>query len=317
MTPRMKWLLLACGGIFGLYGADSTYRSWVEQPHQELTARLDALQTDLNESKQQQMVAQKVGRRLEEYSQRALPADPQLARSLYQEWLLDLVDRHQWTAASIDAAQPVPIEIRSRTKKGKRVRVGYRIDYSLRSQASLAKFAALLDDFRTSGHLHKIKSLAINPIGSEGRLDANLTIQVLCLEAASHESTLGDWSMLPDAREGLKPATGFVRRNLFARGFAKALQEMAFKAITVNRAGITEAWFTTDNRGTIAKVPAGKNIPVALHDVSVVEILNDRALVQLNDDSYWVRLGQTIGQAVDPAGISTDPAGTTPLEEKP
>ncbi len=298
MTPRMKWLLLACSAVFGLYGIDALYRSSIEEPRTALTQKIDMLTEDINEAKQQQMQSQKIGRRLAEYSARALPSDPMLARSSYQEWLLDLVDRNKFLATSVDASQPVPLEIRSRTKKGKRVRVGHRIDYSLRGQASLAKFTDFMDQFRKAGHLHKIRSMTLNPIGNEGRLDINLSIQVLSMESSTNESNLGDWSMLPDAQLALKPPVPLVRRNPFARGFAKALNDVELRAITTNRDGITEAWFAADARGTISKVPAGSNLPLALHDIAVVEILSDRVLVNVNEDPHWIRMGESIGEAV-------------------
>jgi hypothetical protein len=294
----MKWLLAACAGVFGLYMIDALYRNWIEQPQTELNRRIETLSNDLTESKQQQLQSQKTGRRLAEYSARALPSDPMLARSSYQEWLLELVDQHKFAATSVDASQPVPLEIKSRTKKGKRIRIGHRIDYSLRGQASLAKLAEFLDQFRKAGHLHKIRSLTLNPIGSEGRLDVNLSIQVLSMESSMNESDVGDWTMFSEAQESLKPAAALVRRNPFARGFAKALNDVQLRAITTNREGIIEAWFAADARGSIKKVPAGSNIPLALHEITVVEILRDRVLVNVNQEPQWIQMGESIGDAM-------------------
>ncbi|MFN6128505.1 MAG: hypothetical protein ACK494_06365 [Planctomycetota bacterium] len=298
MTPRMKWLLAACAGVFGLYMIDALYRNWIEQPQTELNRRIETLSNDLTESKQQQLQSQKTGRRLAEYSARALPSDPMLARSSYQEWLLELVDQHKFAATSVDASQPVPLEIKSRTKKGKRIRIGHRIDYSLRGQASLAKLAEFLDQFRKAGHLHKIRSLTLNPIGSEGRLDVILSIPVLSMESSMNESDVGDWTMFSEAQESLKPAAALVRRNPFARGFAKALNDVQLRAITTNREGIIEAWFAADARGSIKKVPAGSNIPLALHEITVVEILRDRVLVNVNQEPQWIQMGESIGDAM-------------------
>lgn len=298
MTPRVKWLLAACVGVFGLYMIDALYRNWIEQPQTELNRRIETLSNDLTESKQQQLQSQKTGRRLAEYSARALPSDPMLARSSYQEWLLELVDQHKFAATSVDASQPVPLEIKSRTKKGKRIRIGHRIDYSLRGQASLAKLAEFLDQFRKAGHLHKIRSLTLNPIGNEGRLDINLSIQVLSMESSMNESDVGDWTMLSEAQESLKPAAALVRRNPFARGFAKALNDVQLRAITTNREGIIEAWFAADARGSIKKVPAGSNIPLALHEITVVEILRDKVLVNVNQEPQWIQMGESIGDAM-------------------
>lgn len=301
MTPRTKWLMIAGLAVFGLYGADSLYRSWIEQPNQLLGAKLDTLTQSIAESKDDQMVAQKLGKRLDDYAARALPYDASLARSLYQEWLLNLVEKHQFVSTAVDAAQPVPVEIRSRTKKGQRVRVGHKIAYSLRGQASLAKLAAFLDDFRSAGHLHKIRTLSLNPIGNEGQLDTSLAIEVLCLDASPNKDLLSDFERVPDPASPANDYTDLVRRNLFARGFAKALNDIELKAITFNRYGKAEAWFTVDRVGTIRTIAVGNQIPVALHDIAVVEVLADRVLVRVNQDPHWIRLGQSIGEVCSPS----------------
>ena len=64
MTPRTKWLLLGCAAVFGLYLADSQYRSWIEQPTQQFNAQLDSLSGELQQASQDQLVAQKDGKRL-------------------------------------------------------------------------------------------------------------------------------------------------------------------------------------------------------------------------------------------------------------
>ena len=296
MTPRVKWLLIAGLAVFGLYGLDSLYRSWIERPTQQLKAKLDDLNEMLNLSKSEQIVAQKQGKRLESFAARALPDDPQLARSLYQQWLLNLVEKNELTSASVDAAQPVRLEIRSRTKKGKRQLIGHRINYSLRGQATLAKLSGFLNDFRKAGHLHKIRAITLNPIGNEGRLDADLTIEVLCLEASANKEQLGLWEVVDEAAIAPSTYDHLVRRNLFARGFAKALFDVELKAITSNREGIAQAWFRIDGRGTTKTIAAGNQIPVVLHDIKVVEVLANKVLVRVNEESHWIKLGQSIGE---------------------
>ncbi|MEI7461607.1 MAG: hypothetical protein WCK15_19645 [Pirellula sp.] len=296
MTPRVKWLLVGGLVVVGLYFMDSLYRKWIEQPNQQLTAQLEDLNEKLNASRTEQLIAQKQGKRLESFAARALPDDPQLARSLYQQWLLNLVEASELTSASVDAAQPVRVEIRSRTKKGSRQAIGYRINYSLRGKATLAKLSAFLNDFRKAGHLHKIRSITLNPIGNEGRLDADLTIEVLCLKASANKDRLSDWQATDEATVLSSTYDDFVRRNLFARGFAKALFEIELKAITSNREGVLQAWFRIDGRGTTKTIAAGGQIPVALHDISVLEVLNNKVFVRVNEDTYWIKLGQTIGE---------------------
>jgi hypothetical protein len=178
----------------------------------------------------------------------------------------------------------------------------------------LAKLSAFLDAFRRASHLQKIRSVSLNPIGNDGRLDVNLSIQVLCLDKAIHDMELSDWQLTAEAIGELKPATTLVERNPFAKGFARALQTLELKAITVNREGVTQAWFATDGRGGIEKVPEGQSIPNHLHDVFVADIESDRVLVRLSESEYWIRLGQSVGQVVAP---QSDQAGNTIDQEGP
>lgn len=299
MNNRTKWL--AAGGLLVVlfYAGDTIYRSWIEKPTQQLTADRDALTNSLRETHDQQMLAQKTSKRLDAYAARALPYSPQLARSGYQEWLLAEVEKHGLKSASVDAAQPVAIAIKSRTKKGKREAIGYRIGYSVRAQATLAKLAQFLEAFRTAGHLHKIRSVALNPTGKEGLLDVNLSIEVLGLNASPNKDSLSQWRLASDARPGSTGPEKFVQRNLFARGFSKALQEIQLSAITVDRFGAGQAWFRIDSRGTTQTIGVGEQIPVALYDISVVEILPGKVLVHFNDSPYWLTLGQSIAQVAN------------------
>ncbi len=299
MNNRTKWL--AAGGLLVIlfYAGDTLYRSWIEKPTQELTAERDALSDTLRETQDEQMLAQKADKRLAGYAARALPYSPQLARSGYQEWLLTEVEKHGLKSASVDAGQPVALTIKSRTKKGKREAIGYRIGYSLRAQATLAKLAQFLEAFRTAGHLHKIRSLALNPTGKEGLLDVNLSIEVLGLNASPNKESLSQWHLASDAQPASASSEKFVQRNLFARGFAKALQDIQLTAITVDRFGAAQAWFRMDSRGTTETMEVGQQLPVALYDISVVEILPGKVLVHFNETPYWLTLGQSIAQVAD------------------
>ena len=140
----------------------------------------------------------------------------------------------------------------------------------------------------------------MNPIGNEGRLDANIAIEVLSLEASPNKDQLNLIELVQTDADASNYHTELVRRNLFAKGFAKALNDIKLKAITFNRLGIAEAWFTIDRLGTVKTIGAGQQIPVALHAIAVVEVLADKVLVRVNQDPYWIMLGQTIGEVCAP-----------------
>jgi hypothetical protein len=300
LNTRTKWLLTGAGLIFFFYTADQLYRSQIEQPTNNLNAELDGLTQKLQTNKDSQLQAQSISKKLENYQQRALPYDPQLARSAYQDWLLKLVEATGIESASVDAAQPRVVELRSRVDRKKKIKVGHTISYTLRGQATLAKWTDCLQDFQQAGHLHKIQAMSLNPIGSQGQLDATLTIEVLSLAMATRKEQLSDWQWHPSESANRADYQQFVRRNLFARGFAKSLNEIELKAITFDRSGKAQAWFRLDERNQVEAVQQDQQVPVALHDISVVEILPDKVLIHVNRDPFWITLGQTIGDVCNP-----------------
>lgn len=319
MNPRTKWLAIAGALVIGLYLLDSGYRSLIEQPTVQLTARIDALNSELQKAEEDQFVAKRAGKKLDAYAERALPRDPQLARSLYQAWLLELVEDCSIRSAAVDAAQPIAVETRSRVSRGKRITIGNRIAFSLRGRATLTTFSQFLDKFRQAGHLHKIRSVSLNPVGSEGEIDVNLAIEVLSLNASPRDNELSQWQYVQAANDGENDQQNLVGRNLFAKGHAKALYELRLKAITFNREGNAEAWFQLDRRGKVEPLATGQKFPLALYDIAVQEILPDRVLIALNQQPHWIQLGQTVGEiyyGVTVESLDVDQQPTTDEDTK-
>ncbi len=118
--------------------------------------------------------------------------------------------------------------------------------------------------------------------------------------------TLTDWRVLPEVIADRISNNNFVKRNLFARGFAKALYDVSLKAITVNRKGESEAWFTVDSKGTIAKIKSGNLVPIPLHEITVIALEQDRAQLNVNQDVHWIKLGESIGQVTAPKEAATE-----------
>ena len=296
MTDRTKWLALGALLVFGLYFGDSSYRSWIEQPKEQLEARYDSLLKEIRNAKDTQRIAEKKAKRMDEFAQRGLPFDPILARSKYQQWLLALVDKHAMESPSIDAAQPSVIQIKSRTKRRQKNILGHRISFTLRTRSTLAKITDFLYEFRQAGHLHKIASLSLNPLNSGGKVDFVANIEALSLQKSESKENLSNWVVLPEESTPRDSYDKFVRRNLFARGFAKALFDIELKAITRDRRGELEAWFKLGALKQTVQLAAGSQVPVPLHDIAVVDVQNDQVMIRLNGEAKWIHLGQSVGE---------------------
>lgn len=307
MNPRTKWLIVGVAVLGLLYVGDSSYRTFIEEPTKRAEAAIDRLDRQLQDAADTQLVAKKVSQKLDTFAGRSLPHDPAVARSAYQDWLLKLMERHQMIGISIDASNPIPIEIKSRTNKKRNRLIGHRINYTVHSKTALPQWVEWMREFEQAGHLHKIKNLSLVPLGNGSELDVNMTIEALSLQATDRPDTLSDWYLDPQQEPSGSGLAMLVQRNIFARGFSKSLAAIRLQAITFNRRGEGEAWFDIgDNKGTQI-ITLGDTLKVPIHEVRVLEVLPDRTKLRVNGTEIELTIGKTIGQVLDPTGTSDVP----------
>ncbi len=306
MNPRTQWL--AAGGIAVLlfYLGDSGYRSFIEKPTEDYTRRIAELEDQIQTADGEQRMAAKKRKVMSSLSSRALPSDPELARSSYQAWLLQLLEKHRMQSAAVDAGNPVPMEIRSRTDRKKRRTVGHQLAVSVRCTATLDQLTDFLYEFEQSAHLHKVLSLSLSPLGNGAELNIAMNLEALSLKSADREQQLSDWVRDPASIVPRDHYVPLVKRNLFARGFSKTLAQIRLHAITFDREGAAEAWFATKPNESPHILKVGASIPIALHDVRILSVEPEKAKLWVNDSEYWVAIGQTLGEVCNPEPLDHD-----------
>ncbi|MFN9789131.1 MAG: hypothetical protein ACK54R_05300, partial [Pirellulaceae bacterium] len=65
MTSTTKWLLAGAALVFGLYGLDSTYRGWIEQPTIVAGKKIEKLQSEIEDAEFLQRKSRKAARSME------------------------------------------------------------------------------------------------------------------------------------------------------------------------------------------------------------------------------------------------------------
>ena len=320
MNRRTMILAAAAAAVFGLYFLDRGYRSLIEEPTDRYENRLNAISADLQDANREQVTGRRLANRLEQYASRALPYEAELARSRYQEWLLRLVEKHQFQSAAVDAELPRAVEIRGRRERRKRRRLGYRIGYTLRGRTTLQRLTDFLYEFQRSAQLHKIRSFSLSPLVDGNQLDVTMDIETLTLEASERA---GELSNLVRDETSMPPRGSFtelVRRNLFARGFSRALAEIRLNAITRNRSGELEAWFAVGSPPRTQQVAQGGSLRIPLHRVDVIGFKEDAVELEVNGLACAIELGETLAQVfgVDApgSGEGTAPA-SSPSDRQP
>ena len=158
-------------------------------------------------------------KRLAEWQRRALPPEPTLARSLYQDWLRSLADPRQ------PPRRPARLH-RARAHRDQFTR----ITFSLNAQAKLGELVQFMYEFYSAGFLHQIRKLDIKPNKSSGDLNVDLSIEALSLPTAASKTQLSK-----EAGHGLQLAKladyrdPIVKRDFFAP-YRPKMPERARKA---------------------------------------------------------------------------------------
>ena len=159
------------------YGGDRVW-SVITEPLDGLRQKQRTLERDIQRRQTDLAGARRPAKALEAWSAESLPADPQVARSVYQAWLLQAVGGLELTGPAVDSTQP--------TTRG-----GYlSITFTLHARGTLRQWTQFLYEFYRTGYLHQVRSLAVTPAGKKQELDVDLTIEALVLPTAEDAERL-------------------------------------------------------------------------------------------------------------------------------
>ena len=291
---RTRTLLLVLGSIGILYIGDLAYRSGIESPRQEAERLKSRLEKRIRATKLSLAKSKRIAADLEQLEGQSLPWDLEVARSSYQSWLLQLVKRAKLQTPNVDSSEPVALSI---GRGGRRGKPDYhKIGFTLRTRGSLKHVGHFLFDFYRADHLHKIRSMNLNPVGRDRNLDLTLSIETLVLGTALRENELS-----PGVSERLASATRedyqpLVRRNLFDSGGGEAAKKVQFTAVTRNRDGSAQAWFRVAPGGKTQILSAGQALNCPGLEVLVLEVLPAATILSMDGERIRVQVGQRLAE---------------------
>lgn len=169
-------------------------------------AEVEALAQRIAERKSKVEAALPAQARLADYRRRALPSDPQAARSLYQNWLLELTDRVKLKGRKVESSD-------GRVVKG----VYHNLPFTVRGEGSLEQLVHFLYEFYAAGHLHRIRRLSVKPQEKSSDLELTIVIEALSLPEADRRDKLTTLAGSRLAHQDLGAyRKSIVERNLFA-----------------------------------------------------------------------------------------------------
>lgn len=299
MNQRTKFLLIAMSVVAVFWLGDLGYRNLIEGPAAVRERELNRVEKSLNDTKQ--TIANSAGAidQLEMLERISLPYDSELARAAYQDWILDLVQQAKLTNASVDASQPSSVKIKDRdTRKPKEIFLRY--TFSLRARGSLQQVSRFLFDFYQGGHLHKINSIAFNPIGGGSEIDFGATIEAIGLSRCQRKGELSSESFQRLRSSTFPDYQMIARRNLFARHGDSTLSKVVLSGITIND-GMVNAWFK-DHQGKTKRLARGEEMEIAAHHLELIDIIGEQVLVMIDGRPATLGTGQSLQEGSGSTG---------------
>jgi len=292
---KNRWLMIALGLVVLFFVGDWAFRTFYEGPSQRRERSRQALSKKLRSAEKELERSKNLNNQLAELEQKSLPWDAEMARARYQDWLLQLAKDAQLTNTSVDSGNPVAVTTGGRTGKKEMYK---RFTFTFNSRGNLSQVTKFLYDFYRGGHLHKIRTLTLNPISNGQEVTLSVNIEALALPNADRESELTTLVSEQLAQADVADYQLISQRNFFSSGGAvSAWKQIQLSAITSDAQGIGEAWFNVgpDNKTQIVQLGQALVLPAC--DLRLVGLEETTATISIDGQLHKIAIGQSLAEA--------------------
>jgi hypothetical protein len=290
MTQREKVLAGAVGLMVVLWAGSSGLTRYRDALDRNRTKLRDAEQ-QLSQARTAKLRGQRAQTRLRRWQRQSLPTNPDIANSLYQDWL-----QKQLTEAGLKVT-----DLKG-TKSAQAATDRFQ-DFNFRVDADgeLSQLVDFLSRFYRAGHLQRISRASITPAKENGTLLIELTIDARSMKDAPRSDKLTELESNVPLPPLEKLQAAISNRKLFA-----AFQKSGAPANEADQAfvsGMTQGengWLMSvrmQDSGRMLYFRAGDSIQIGKFSGMISEIGERRAIVKTDTAELQVHLGQTLGQA--------------------
>lgn len=204
MNSRERMLGLTVGVLallIGGYYAWDSFDASIAAREQQITQ----LEGQISGKERRLRTAKRDVARLNVYREQSLPTETDLARSLYQTWLLE----------AVQSKGLVDINVSTLGARGRRD--AYFVHtFNVTARGDLAKVTRLMHDYYSRDRLQRIRRISLKPLRDSKDLELSMSIEALSLAKADHEDSLNDAPSKRLARESVDEYLQIVGgRNLF------------------------------------------------------------------------------------------------------
>jgi len=241
--------------------------------------------------------------KLHQWQRQSLPTDPDIARSLYQDWL-----QQQLTTAGLQVQE---LNIRSPRSGSTQYQ---QFSFVVRATGKLGELTDFLYRFYQAKHLHRISKTTLLPTEDRTALIISLTIDALSLAEADRKNQLAEGTLEPFKQTREQFRETIVGRNLFATYQALKVPESEEEksdqeATQAKFSGIhygQEGWQMSVRMNSTGKVlyyREGDTLEIGQWKGTIKQLDgNERRAVLLSASGrQQIRLGQTLAEA-EPLG---------------
>lgn len=286
MIPKRRKLLFALlGVVIGIWVVNWICDRFYFAPRETENRTATRLEKQLSDLKLKVRRLENRRDDLATIENRSLPADIEVASSLYQAWLLNLVTSLGISSPNVDSVSPLSEEEITR------------LQFNVRGKASLLLVTRFLFQFYQSGNLHKIRSLSLTPTGGSEQLDLQISVEALAFRRSTNEDSLTRATSDRLVSENAEDYRSIARRNLFGEGmFSKTIRETRLTAITSDRSGIREAWLFVARDGETHYLRAGDALMLDYVEVRMIEIGKDIVTIEIDSQPGQVTVGKSLAE---------------------
>jgi len=290
MKLNKREMILA--GLVGLivlvYVGNLAFRQILQGPLDARRDRVAKLKREIDQKQKGLRRARAAGEKLARWQQQSLPSETEVARSQYQNWLLEIVGRAGFEKPNVDSGETL-------TKKG----LYQRLPFSVRGRGNLAQLTRFLYDFYRADHLHQLQRLSITPIPKTQELELAISIEALILPGATRKDRLNTDRSDRLAWSGLAEYQPIVDRNVFGEGGISVFDaaDFAFLTAILEIDGQPEAWFTVRTTGEILKLRKGQSFEVGQFRGTVAAIDPQDLVIEADEERWLLTLGENLSQA--------------------
>lgn len=288
-SNRRQMLLLAVLGLIVLYFAGEwLFVTILDAPRRVRIERGEQLAERVARREEELAKALKAGRQLEVFESQSLPANTEIAVSLYRSWLTELVEYAKLSNAYVDAGAPL-------NRRG----MFQTVDFSIRASGSLQQLLTFLFEFYHAGHLHQIQRINITPAQRRSELELDISVQALVLPTADRADRLSTVAANRLAFDNLANYSLVVERNLFGfTGQGVHPTDQTFLTAVVQSAGQRQAWFTVRSTDEVQRLTTGQRLAVGTFQGTIQTIDEHDVVVESEGERWLLTVGESLAQAL-------------------